>query len=257
MGNNRANCGTASAPDRPHPSRGERPPDRGFGAFWSVNRLSLTLGLLVALTFGAIVALRTGYWWILGIAAGVHALGTTGVYLLSWRTMTISEHPSPAVAAAMAEEGILTPDATFSQMVDEFRPEPPPSVAGALAPEGVDRRTPASIDPARAAIEEAAALTATSGRSRAVRFGGPTEFMVWTIAFGIAVASLVIAAVFGGGWLWLAPGIVVLPAIGLMWLMDQRPEAIQPRSWRPLGMVVAGTVVTVGVFCTLIALFIH
>jgi hypothetical protein len=70
----------------------------------------------------------------------------------------------------------------------------------------------------------------------------------------------VIAAVFGGGWLWLAPGIVVPLAIGLsalMWVMDRRPESVHPRSWRPLGMVVAGTVVTVGVFCTLIALFIH
>lgn len=222
--------------------------------------MTTMVSLLIALVFGAILALTTGYWWILGIAAAVHALGTTSVWMLAWRTTMISEHPSPTVSAAMSADGVQTPDELFSRMVDEFRPEPSPGAAEAFAPEPKHRRTPANTDPARAGTEQAAALTATSQPSGSVRYGGPTDFMIWTINSALAVASLVIAPLFGGGWMWLLPGIVVPFAIGLtvlMWLMDRRPETVHPHSWRPLAMVVTGTSATVGLFCALIALFIH
>jgi hypothetical protein len=245
--------------DRPRASRGERPRERGFAAFWNVYRLTLTIGLLIVLTFAAILALTTGYWWILGVACGVHAMGTTGVWFLAWRTTTISEHPAPTVAAAMSEEGVRTPDEVFSRMVDEFRPEPEPGVEEAVAPVGNQRETPAHRDPARAGAEQASALTPTGQPSEGVRYGGPTDFMIWTVNASLAVSSLVIAAA-EGGWMWLLPAIVLPLVAGLtllQWLMDRRPDSVHPRSWKPLGMIVAGAAVTVGVFCALIALFIH
>ncbi|HWD65574.1 MAG TPA: hypothetical protein VG405_10395 [Solirubrobacteraceae bacterium] len=245
--------------DRPRPSQGERPSDSSFRAFWSVNRLMLTVGSFIVLTIGAILALLTNEWWILGLAAGAHAIGTTTVWLTAWRTTTATEHPSPVVAAAMTEDGVRGTDDVFSRMVDEFRADPEPGVGDALAPENNDRQTPAWTDPATAAVEEAAALTPTSGPSKSVRFGGPTDFLIWSVYVFLVVASLVIAAV-QSGWMWVLPA-VVLPFTGglvlVQWLMDRRPEQMHVRNWRPFILAVVGTAVTVAVFCAVIAWLIH
>lgn len=242
--------------DRPHASQGERPPQPGL----SLQRLSLALSVLVTLTFAAIIGLTTGAWWILGVAAGVHALGTTSVWLLAWRTTTITEHPSPTVAAAMTEEGVHSPDETFSRMVDEFREQPEPGLGDALAPEPNQRSVSAREDPARAGAEQAAALTPTAQPSEGVRYGGPTEFMIWSIAAALVIASLVIAPAAGGGWMWLLPAIVVPLVLGLVlvqWAMDRHPEAVHPRSSKPFLIIVAGMAITVGIFCGLISHFMH
>lgn len=62
------------------------------------------------LTFGVVVSLATGKWWVLPLAAGVHALGTMTVTLSIIRVTTVSEHPAPDVAAALVEEGVRNPD---------------------------------------------------------------------------------------------------------------------------------------------------
>lgn len=245
--------------DRPHTSSGERPSDTGWLAFWSVNRLMVVIGSVIALTIGAILALLTNEWWILGLAAGAHAVGTTTVWLTAWRTTTATEHPSPAVAAAMSEDGVHAVDDVFSRMVEEFRGRPEPKLGDALAPEAGDRDTPAWSDPATAAVEEAAALTPTGGPSRAVRFGGPTDFMLWIVNLLLVVASLVIAAT-EGGWMWVLPAVMIPFSAGLtllQWLMDRRPEKMHARDWRPFMLVVIGTTITVAVFCALIAWFVH
>lgn len=75
-----------------------------------MHRFQLIRASSIVLTFGAVVALATGKWWLLPLATGVHALGTMTVLLTSVRMTTISEHPSPTVAAALAEEGVSSPD---------------------------------------------------------------------------------------------------------------------------------------------------
>lgn len=136
--------------DRPHPSEGEVDRPTGTLTYLNQNWMTFLRGLLIALTFGAIVALITNTWWLLPLAAGIHALGTMSVVFGSLHLTTVTEHPSPTLAAAMSEEGVTSTDEHFSRLVEEFQPQRSATTAEVATP-GANRRTvSASADPARA-----------------------------------------------------------------------------------------------------------
>jgi hypothetical protein len=110
--------------DRPRSSQGEDRPRGSMGGYLSMHRMQIVRITAIVLTLGAVVSLATGHWWLLGVAAGLHALGTMTVLVLAVRLTTVTERPSPSLAAAMSEEGVSSPHERFSEMVEEFQEEP-------------------------------------------------------------------------------------------------------------------------------------
>jgi hypothetical protein len=243
--------------DRPHPSRGEQPPKGNALAYLTQNRLRIISGLFIALTFGGIIALVTDTWWLLPLAAGIHALGTMTVVAVVLGLTTVTEHPSAELAAAMSAEGVSSPDDRFSRMVAEFRPgDPGEGATGVLSPATDERTVSASADPARAGAEQGSAMTPTAEPSASGGEGGTPDFILWATAAGLAILSVVVPLVSGGSYMWLLTA-VMLPLLA-GWVLLQRllvnhGDAVRLRSRRPLVLVVACTGVAVAVFCGVVA----
>jgi hypothetical protein len=242
--------------DRPHASHGERPARQTALEVLSMHRLVVVLTLVAMLTFGAIIALITNDWWLLVLAAGVHAMATMTVVLSAVRMTTISEHPSPTLAAALAEEGISSPDELFSHMVEEFRDEPQHGLAEVLSPGHDERTVPALDDPAAAAAEQSAAMTPTSGASASAGQGGAPDLLMWGVAIGLFALSVAVPPFMGGGWMWLLPGVIAPLLTG--WIVLQRtmvakPERLALHGRLPLVAIVVCTAAAVALFCTVVA----
>jgi hypothetical protein len=241
---------------RPRATRGEHPQQHGAAAYLEQNRMQLIRTTAIVLTFGAIVALATRDWWVLPIVAGLHALGTMAVALSAIRLTTISERPSPQVAAAMSEEGVRNPDEHFSRMVEEFREEPEHGATEVLSPGFNDRTVSADTDPAAAGAEETAAMTPTSQPSRSGGAGGAPDAVIWTTAVSLFLLSIVLPAALGGGWLWLLTAVMMPLLIGwglIQWLMIARPERGQMRGRAPIVAIAVCTAVAVAAFCAVVA----
>jgi hypothetical protein len=244
--------------DRPQATRGEHPEQRGAAARFEVNWLqAIRLGAIV-LTFGAIIALITNDWWVLALAAGVHALGTMTVGLTIVRVTTTSERPSPTVAAAMAEEGVRNPDEHFSRMVEEFRDEPEHGASEVIAPDFNERSAPADTDTAAAAAEQSSAMTPTSQPSEPGGAGGAPDALVWATMGSLLVLSIALPPLTGGGWMWLVTAVMVPLLLG--WAVFQRAmitrrnqvhETLQGRS--PMIAIAVCTAAAVAVFCAVVA----
>jgi hypothetical protein len=243
--------------DRPHTSEGEHEQQPGMLAYLNQNRLTFMRSGLIALTFGAIVALITNTWWLLPLAAGIHALGTMSVVFGSLHLTTLSEHPSPTLAAQLAEEGISSTDEHFSRLVEEFQPEPSATTAEVATPNANRRTTSASTDPARAAAEQSGAMTPTAEPSEPAESGALPDYMNWALIAGLAIVCLVIPPVAGGGWMWLLPA-VVLPTLGLwafvQWALEFRPELVHRRSPALVAAITLGITVAVAAFCAVVAI---
>jgi hypothetical protein len=253
--------------ERPHASEGEQAARRDRSAM-TVNRLTLAMGVAIAITIGTILVLTTGSWWFLPLAAGVHAVGTFAVTMISVRLTTTSEHPSPHVAAAMSAEGVVSPDEYFTRMVDEFRPQPNAGAAlaspdsghrlhEAVAPHFNERTVASHQEPALAGAEQASAMTPTAQPSATAPAGHLPDLVTGTLAAVLALFSLAVAIFDGGGWMWLTPA-VMLPLltswVAIDRLLLRSPEAAHPRSWRPLAAIVAGAVACIAIFCAVVAL---
>jgi hypothetical protein len=244
--------------DRPHVSRGEGQRRSGGPLAWlGEHRLELLRGTAIVLTFAAIVALVTNKWWVLPIAAAVHALGTMSVALATIRLTTMSEHPAPEVAAALSEEGVPSPDEYFSAMVSEFRETPEGGAAEVLSPGENERNADALREPAEAAGEQSSAFTPTGAPSEPAPGGGAPDYLIWSVIASLFVISIVIPAVDGGGRLWLLTAVMVPLLAG--WVALQRAEmvgsrAVRIRSPKAFAAIIVCTVVAVGVFCTIVAL---
>src|SRR5438270_5801933 len=174
----------------------------------NMHRFQVLRATAIVLTFGAVIALITGDWWLLPLAAGVHALGTMTVTLTITRMTTISEHPSAELAAAMSEEGVHNPDEHFSRMVEEFRPQPNEEAAEGGATEVIspgynERDVSAEADTAAASAEQSSAMTPTGQPSHPSGTGGAPDILIWSTAVSLLVLSIVLPAAGGGGWLWL------------------------------------------------------
>jgi hypothetical protein len=243
--------------DRPRASRGERPSQgQGVGGYLGMHRFVLLRNAAILLTFAAIVALASGDWWILPLAAGIHALGTMTVVLTAIRMTTISEHPAPEVAAALAEEGVSSPDERFSEMVDEFRPAPAHGTGEVVSGGYNDRTVEAGSDPARAGAEQSTAWTATSGPTQPVEGGGAPDALMWAMSGSLVMISIIISAVIGG-WMWLLTGVMLPLVVG--WAVMQRQLRDRRGSGQALGArslvaVAACTALAVAAFCAVVAL---
>lgn len=244
--------------DRPHAARGEHPQQHGPAARLEFNWFqSIRLGAIV-LTFGAIIALITNDWWVLALAAGVHALGTMTVGLTVIRVTTTSERPSPTLAAAMAEEGVHNPDEHVSRMVEEFGSEPERGASEVISPGFNDRQAAADTDTPAAAAEQSSAMTPTGQPSRPAGAGGAPDALVWSTMVSLLVLSIALPPLTSGGWMWLVTAVMVPLLIG--WAIFQRlmvtrrnqlHETVQGRS--PLIAIVLCTAVAVAVFCAVVA----
>jgi hypothetical protein len=247
---------------RPHASRGEHPQQHGPIASLNMNRFQIVRATAIVLTFAAIISLITGDWWLLPLAAGVHALGTMTVTLTIVRMTTVSEHPAPDVAAALTEEGIRNPDEHFSRMVEEFREQPDEEAAEGGATEVIspghnEREVPAHDDTAAASAEQSSAMTPTGQPSHPSGAGGAPDILIWSTALSLLVLSIVLPAAGGGGWLWLTTAVMVPLLIGWMLLqrlIATRGEEAHVHGRGPMIAIVVCTAAAVAVFCALVAL---
>jgi hypothetical protein len=241
--------------DRPHATLGEYPDRQGAGAVLNQHRFNIIRAALIVLTFAAIVALATGDWWILPLAAAIHALGTMTVTLTIIRMTTVTEHPSAELAAAMTEDGVPSPDERFTQMVEEFSQRQRGGASEVVSPGSNERTAQAGTDAPTAAAEQATAMTPTAEASEPAGEGGAPDVVIWVTWAALLVLSLAISAVFGG-WMWLLAA-VMIPLLAawavVQWLMIKHPERAR---LGPRGLVaVAGcTVIGVAVFCVVVAL---
>lgn len=237
---------------------GERPQrERGLGMYLSQHRFQLVRAAAIALTFGAIISLITNDWWLLPLAAGVHALGTMTVVMTILRMTTVTEHPSPELGAALADEGISSPDERFSAMVDEFRPQPEGATGDVLSPGHNERTVEAGVDPARAGAEQSTAMTPTAEPSEPGGEGSTPDYIIWATAASLLILSFVVPPFWGGGWMWLLPAVMVPLLIGwvaIQAVMVNRGDAVQITSRKPLVAVVLGTVIAVAIFCAIVAI---
>lgn len=253
---------TAQVPvDRPHASRGEVGHRQGALGYLNEHRFEMLRAAAITVTFGAIVALTTGTWWVLPLAAGVHALGTMLVVLTVVRMTTIVEHPSPDVAAALAEDGVSSPDGRFSQMVEEFSPVAERGADEVLSPGHNERTVPAGENPAAAAAEQSSSMTPTEDPSPSGGEGGTPDYLIWVTAGALFILSIVLPATMGGGWMWLLTAVMVPLVVG--WVAIQRlmlvgSDKVRLRGNAPLVAIVIGTAVAVAAFCAVVALaFAH
>lgn len=150
---------------RPRPSRGEA---SGFSAERTAPSDSFVFVQIgaAAVVVGAIIALASGQWWLLPVAALVLFLITYGVVQTIMRMTSRPERPSPTTAAAMREEGVRDPERHFSAIVDEFTEN---------TAEGEARTAAAEEDGAHAAAEHRRSGTPTGGPSQPVGVGRPED----------------------------------------------------------------------------------
>jgi hypothetical protein len=242
--------------DRPHASRGEHPRQHGFSAYIESNRLQLIRTSAIVLTFGAVVALVTRDWWILPLAAGVHALGTMAVTLTIIRLTTTTERASPVLAAALSDEGVRNPDEHFSRMVEEFRAEDERGATEVLSPGFNERTTEATSDTAGAAAEQSSAMTPTAEPSQPSGEGGAPDVLIWTTIVSLFVLSIVLPAVAGGSWLWILPAVMIPLLVG--WVVLQRVmvthrNQLHVKGRGPIVAVMLATAIAVAAFCAVVA----
>lgn len=190
--------------------------------------------------------------------AGVHAFGTMTVGLTVIRLTTTSEHPSPTVAAAMAEEGVHNPDERFSRMVEEFRSEPERGASEMISPGFNERSAPADTETADAAAEQSSAMTPTSQPSQPGGSRGAPDALVWATMVSLLVLSIVLPPLTGGGWMWVLTAVMVPLLVGwgifqrmMVTRRNQLHETVQGRG--PLVAIVLCTALAVAAFCAVVA----
>jgi energy-converting hydrogenase Eha subunit C len=195
--------------DEPRRSRDEHATHSPLAATLASNRPILIVTFLAALVLGGIVALVTGAYWAVVLAAALHAIGTLIVAAGAIHLTTETEHVAPTVAARLEEEGVADPDRVLSELVEDF--------AGAREARGVaevvssghnERTTAPDDDRARAAIEQRTALTPSSGATPAEGSRSAVAALEWWIVCALAVLSLVVGAIVGGE-MWALPAVVV------------------------------------------------
>jgi hypothetical protein len=241
--------------DRPHPSRGEGVPKRGMVAYMGTQRPMLLGSFAGAMFVGAVIALVTNTWWVLPLAAGVHALATMTVVAIIMRMTTTVEHPSPELAATLSDQGIRNPDEHFSRLIDEFSPRSRAETADIVSPAN-ERDEEADVAPAGAAAVQSSSLSPNAGPSRAVRGGGTPDLVIWTVAVALFGLSIALPAAIGGGAMWYLTAVMVPALVG--WMLFQRQVAhhggdLHVRGRKPVAVVVVCTAAAVAVFCAVVA----
>jgi hypothetical protein len=222
--------------DAPDPATAERSGDSVAKVTVVSMRPLFIVTLFAALTVGAVIALSTGSWWALVVAAGVHALGTMVVAAGAIQLTTQIEHASPQTTARLEEEGVADPDRVLSDLVEEYTGEAESSPAAGVISAG-DTGSPAPAAQRRAMTPGVPA----SGDSSVV------AALPWFVVTGVTLVAL-IGAVVEGGKVWIAPAIAV--PLGAAWIALDRylsSETEQHRSPGPGRLVVVGGCVVAGV----------
>jgi type II secretory pathway pseudopilin PulG len=145
----------------PPARRSARAPARGgFAESLAANRVLIAITFVALVVIGAIVALATDSWWAVVVAAVVHAAGTF-IVLATLAGMTRqTEHLAPDVAAKLADEGVLDPDAELSRLVEEFSGEDSGEGSAEMVTSGRnEQRVHPQDSPAQAATEQRTANT--------------------------------------------------------------------------------------------------
>lgn len=242
--------------DRPHFSEGEFDRRRSGLLYLNQHRMTFIRTAFIGLTFAAVVALITNKWWLLPLAAGIHAVGTMTVVFGTVHLTTLSEHPSPQLAAALTEEGISSSDEHFTRLVSEFEPVSGATTADVITPNANRRTVSASEDPARAAAEQSHAMTPTAEPSQPGGTGGTPDYINWGIIVGLLIVSIIIPPVSGGGWMWLLPA-VAIPVLVVWswveWVMEYHPDRLHRRGPGTVVGVTLAITIAVAAFCAAVA----
>src|SRR3954469_3992775 len=190
-----------------------------LGGTVAANRLLIGITFAALLVIGAIVALATGSWWAVVVAAGVHALATLAVASMTLTASTQIEHVAPETAARLEDEGVADPDRALSELVEQHAAGGEARGAAEVVSSGRNRVTAApSEDAVRAAAEQRTALTpAADGVEPAGYRGAPMLLPIVAVA-GSVIVGLGAAAVEGGiAWI----GALLLVGAALGWLALQ------------------------------------
>lgn len=131
------------------------------------NRIAVIMvgGTLVGA--GAVVALSTGSWWLLILALAIDFVGGALAIGAALQLSTEVEHVSPTTAARLEEEGMADPDATFSELVEDYAGASGASGSSdVVTPGGEERTASPEDDSARASAEQRSAMTPSSDASQ-------------------------------------------------------------------------------------------
>jgi hypothetical protein len=235
--------------DAPQRSREEHGRHPSVAATLASNRPILIVTFLAALVIGGIVALVTGQYWAVLVAAVLHAIGTLAVAAGAIHLTTETEHVAPTVAARLEEEGVADPDRVLSELVEEFGgTQEARGVAEVVSQGHNERRTAPEDDRARSAVEQRTALTPTSGAAPAGGSRSAVAALEWWIAGALSVLSIAVAAIIGGE-MWALPAIVVPLCAGWVALQHWMARG-RARSERAPGDTQAGVrrLAPIGVF---------
>jgi hypothetical protein len=242
--------------DAPHRDREAHANRSRFGATLASNRPIIMVTFLVMLVLGGVVALVTEQYWALVVAAALHAIGTLIVAAGAIGLTTQIEHVDPSVAARLEEEGVADPDRVLSELMEEFAGVAEAGGVPEVLSNGHNERTvTADDDPARAAMEQRTAITPSSAPTPAGGSGSVIEALQWWIVLGLAVLSIVVAAIIGGE-MWALPAIVIPLSAGWValqaWMSRGRAAASErapgddaraQRRLLPVGAFVVGGVI--------------
>lgn len=238
------------------------------------NRVLVAISFAILIVVGVIASLATGSWWLLAVAAGVHAVGTLAVAAFAIGLTTQVEHVDPGTAARLEAEGVADPDRVLAELAREHAGDREPRGAAAVVSTGRnDDRADPTRQPARAGVEQRTAMTPASGPTRPGGSGSPIGLMPVAVVASLVVLTLAIAIAEGGA-VWLAPTLVWGAAA--LWLyvvlrVDGRAEQRAAGGDRPRpagrapggaaaghGLVLGLAVLVVGVvgFCALMAILV-
>jgi hypothetical protein len=198
----------------------ERVPGAGHstvGATLASNKLLIGITFAALVVVGIIVALATGNWWAVVVAAAVHALGTLIVVSMTLRMSTQTEHVDPSVAARLEEEGVADPDAALSDLVAGYAVEG--GGAGEVVSAGHNRITATPDDDRiRAQGEQRTAQTPSAEPIEPGGYIGAPMLLPLIAVAGSLILGIVVAAIEGGvAWL----GALLLMGAAAAWALLQ------------------------------------
>jgi hypothetical protein len=186
-----------------------------FGATAAANKLLIGITFAALIVVGVIVALATGSWWAVVVAAAVHALATLVIISATLRASTQTEHMSPGAAARLEEEGVADPDRALSELVARYTGDE--DGAGEVVAPGHNRVT-ATPDDDRVRAQ-AQQRTAQTPSAEPVEPAGDTgaPMLLPLVAVGGSLLVGIAAAALEGGIAWL--GALLLAGAAVAWLL--------------------------------------
>ena len=162
--------------DAPRHERDRHGDHSSVATLLAANRVLVAITFASLIVVGVIIALATGSWWAVVIAAAVHAIGTFFVLTTLGTAAEQTEHVDPTVAARLAEEGVPDPDAQLSDLVEEFSGERTGESAAELTAPGENEQTadPRS-EPAKASAQQRTVNTPSAEPSAPAGVGAGRE----------------------------------------------------------------------------------